>query len=259
MTSWTPEESLPNIAAMTRSLFEADQKHVLDVVTGQLNRTIREEIVYGLYARIHANVRAMLKLNETSDVQVLAMISRNIMELTLDLKLIDVIPNSLRKILAFVNVQRLKTARTMVAFAQAHPSADIDVTEKKNFITTYAPSVDSEHAILWPDAKASGQGRKIDHWSALDARSRANAIGLADEQRYVEFYSLFSWHVHAGLVATWNFSDVAVRALIFMSWKTTLDCYQETLAFVIKEFKLHAIDGLTNKIDSAIFAPFLKL
>src|SRR5262249_46919210 len=120
MSSTPPDPTLAlvgQLSAVLNSLQEFDNQEILPVVKGLLSPTDRENCFIGTYYRTVANVRTALGLNNPSHFQAIAMLARSTIELAMDIKLLNIIPQSVDKMLAFEQSEKLKTAKKIVDFA----------------------------------------------------------------------------------------------------------------------------------------------
>ncbi len=63
-----------------------------------------------------------MSLKSAKDLQAIAMVARGLFELAVDMKLIDAVPDAVKKILAFSDVEKLRAARKIVKYKAANPA-----------------------------------------------------------------------------------------------------------------------------------------
>jgi hypothetical protein len=88
-------------------------------------------------------------------VAAVAMLARAIFELAEDIKLINAIPDSVKKMLTFTDVEKLRSAKRIVSFKNANPSAQVDATIYDQYIVNNGARIDAERAALWPGVKTA--------------------------------------------------------------------------------------------------------
>jgi hypothetical protein len=106
-----------------KSLNQFDQQKVRGVIGGLLSKTERDNCFVGIYHRAKANVESLLSLKYVRDVQASLMLARSLFEFAVDIELIDVIQDAVKKIAAFSEVEKLRAARRIVDFRTTHPNA----------------------------------------------------------------------------------------------------------------------------------------
>ena len=111
------KEFLENAVATLKKLDDFNESLVRGTALAQTMRTLRETCFLGNYMRAIANAKTLLKLDSVRDTQAIAMIARSIFELAIEIELIDRIPDSAEKIIAFGEYEHLRRARKIVAYA----------------------------------------------------------------------------------------------------------------------------------------------
>src|SRR5205085_11094249 len=102
-----------------RILEQFDCAEVRGVTKGQLAPNERETCVFGLYYRAALNADSLVVLNDPVHFQAITQIARALLEIGVDLRLLDVVPNAVAKIMAFSDWERLRAAREVVEFTTA--------------------------------------------------------------------------------------------------------------------------------------------
>jgi hypothetical protein len=257
-----PDEStaVERFFTVLKSLNEFDQMEVQGVVAGQLSKTAHEERVYGLYLRARANVQSLLSLKQAMDFQAIVMLARNLFELSVDVKLLDVIPNAVEKFEVFAEVEKLRAAEKIVAFKAKHPLSKIDTTIVSAFIAKNKPAIDAKRDSLWPEAKATKQGAKgkaLKHWSGRDLRERTALLGHPFDEVYEAKYPQMSWYTHSAGMTGFDLKRETYSLLAGVYFELASMCYMVLLTSVIEEFKLAiADDKIKSRMRYAQMMPF---
>jgi hypothetical protein len=84
-----------------------DRKEIHGVISGLMATTGRDRCNTGIYLRAKANVESLLSLRYAKDFQAIAMITRSLFELTVDMKLTGIITDAVLKIATSSEVERL--------------------------------------------------------------------------------------------------------------------------------------------------------
>jgi hypothetical protein len=245
MATSTPQLDVQQIAdqmfAILKSLGKFDEMEVRGVINGILAPTERESCFQIIYHRVVANIASLRALNHRQHFQAISMITRNLFELAIDIRLIDRITDAIPKLIIYTEVEKLRCARKIVAYKAANPGITLDDTVYHEFITKQGAGIDAKHLTLWP-SKTPGQAQKIDHWSGLDLRSRALKIGDLFVQIYDVQQPQWSWQVHSGITGIVNLKAETFSAIAGSCLKSCADFHKEILAAIIEEFHLDKHD-----------------
>ena len=236
---------------VVKSLNQFDQQKIRGVVGGLLSKTDRDQCFVGIYYRAKANVESMLSLKYVKDVQASLMLARSLFELAIDMELIDVIQDAVKKIASFSEVERLRAARRIVAFRVAHPNSASAEPTHSDFVRNNAVRIESEQIALWPGVK------KVSHWSGLDLRARATLLKDPFDEIYDMKYAELSWYTHAAGLTGFNLKSETYPILQATAFELAARCYVILLTAVIDEFGLSkAVPGVKNHLDYARKVPW---
>jgi len=134
--------------AMVKSLREFDKLEVNGVIETLLSKTDRDQCFIGTYYRAVANVETLLSLKSAKDAQAIAMLARGLFELAVDVRLIGTIQDGPAKMIAFCDVEKLRSARKIVEFKAANPGATADPRIYQSFIASDEQRIESERKTL---------------------------------------------------------------------------------------------------------------
>ena len=236
---------------MLKSLNEFDKQEIGGVVRGLLPKTDRDYCFIGNYYRGKAHIETLLSLKSAKDLQAIAMVARGLFELAVDTKLIDAIPDAVRKILTFSDVEKLRAARKIVKFKAANPAAAVDATIHDAFIASDASRIETERRAVWPGIK------KVEHWSGLKMLERVDLLKAPFDEIYSVEYPELSWYVHSGLTGFVNLKAESFNMLAAKQNKLAGECYIVLLTAIIDEFGIAEADArIKNKLKLAKMLPF---
>ena len=241
---------------MLKNLDAFNEKEVRGVALGQTNSTLRESCFLGNYLRSIANVKTLLKLGSIEDSQVVATIARSIFEMAVEIHLIDCIPDSPSKIIAFGELERLKRARKIVKFTETHPnhSPRLDDPLFKSFIDREGSRIESNSNRLWPNKKIA-----LTHWSQLNLRQRAELIGDKILEMYDSEYQMHSWYVHAGITGVINTEPEFYWVLCGVALVFAADSFELILGSVIRLCNLEQADAkIWKKLECSKMLSFTE-
>jgi hypothetical protein len=159
--------------------------------------------------------------------------------------MLEVIPNGWIKMLAFHDVERLRSARKAVAYKEAHPDADIDLSSYKPFIANNEKRIDALRKSIW--TKPADKR----HWTGLRFADRVSQLGAPLDRIYEVDYPGLSWYVHSGLTGVINLKSETFVHLCANAFLLAADSYREILERIIRKFEL--AKGIP-KIDFKLFA-----
>ena len=163
---------------MVKSLDEFDQKEVRGIIGALLSPTEREQCFIANYQRARANISTLLEMKNTKHFQAIAMLTRGLFELAVDIKLLDVVPNACEKMIAFVDVEKLRCAREILTFKAANPAIKTDISMYDAFVAADAVRIDALKNSLWPFKS------NVKHWSNMTIADRVSTLGAP----FVEIY-----------------------------------------------------------------------
>jgi uncharacterized protein DUF5677 len=180
------------------------------------------------------------------------MVARGLFELAVDTKLIDAIPDAVKKILAFSDVEKLRAARKIVKYKAANPTAAVDASIHGAFIASEAKRIEDERSAVWPGVK------RLTHWSGLDLPRRVARLKAPFEEMYEVEYPELSWYVHSGLTGFVNLRAESFNMLAGKPNKLAGECYIVLLTAIIDEFGISKADvKKENKLRLAKMYPFI--
>jgi hypothetical protein len=233
-----------------KSLNKFDQQEVRGVIGGLVARTDRENCFAGIYYRGKANIESLLSLKQVKDVQAITMLARSMFELATDVKLIDVIPDAVKKIAAFSDIEKLRAAKRILEFKTANSQASVIHAE---FVKNNVARIEASQKALWPSAK------KVSHWSGLDLRTRAMHLKAPFDEIYDVQYAELSWYTHAAGLTGFDLKSETFPVLAGRSFALAAQCYVILLTSVIDEFKLTKADPrIKDHLRYAQLVPFTQ-
>jgi hypothetical protein len=241
--------------SVLKSIDSFNDIEVIGVVHGVLTPTLEEECVIAIYDRATNNVKSLLELKQVRHFQAIGMLARALFELTVESKLMDVVPKAALKMLHFRDVEKLKVCQNSVRFASTNALTHLrDTTVQQEFISNHRQRIESLAASFWPNTKL----KKLTHWSEMNLAKRVDS--LADpkfQEMYALFYRQLSWNVHPGLqgatgLKSETFAHLCARSLYFAA---TL--YEMLIRDVVRIFQLSIHDpSIQNKMTFARLVPF---
>ena len=154
-----------------KSLNEFDKREIYGVMSGLVAETDQDRCFRGIYLRAKANVESLLSLRYHKDFQAIAMVTRSLFELTIDMKLIKKIPDAVLKITTFSEVEKLRAAKMIVAFKKVHQPESVDAAVQTLFIKNNESAIEARRKAVW------GENAKVRHWSGKSVKERAALLG----------------------------------------------------------------------------------
>jgi Family of unknown function (DUF5677) len=239
------EENAGLFYSLIQSYNNFDKAEVLGIVRSLIKTTPEEECFIGTYYRARANCETLLEIKQAKHFQAAAMLARAMFELAVDIKMLEATPGGWIKMMAFHDVERLRSARKVVAFKKAHPDADIDLDIYEKFIRENEARIDALRKSCWskPEDKH--------HWTGVRIADRVMHVGAPMDRIYEVDYPRLSWYAHSGLTGVLNFRAEAFVYLCANAFSLAADCYREILEVIIRRFK---IDKATRNIDFRLYA-----
>jgi hypothetical protein len=178
--------------------------------------------------------------------------ARSLFEIAVNIKLTSQTPGSETKIIAFVDLEKLRSARKIVEFKAANPTANVHDSTYQEFIGKNASRIEQEAKVLWPTNYGS-----VTHWSASKLEKRIEALGAPFTQIYAVNYPQLSWYAHSGMTGILNLEKESFRMLAGVAFTVMAETYMIVLATVIKHFQIDkANDKITDMMTLAKMLPF---
>ena len=251
--------NVEQIYTVVKSIREFDKLRVAGILSSIINPSDRENCFLGTYYRTTANIESLLALNNPTHFQAAAMLSRSLFELAVDIKLIDKIPGGWLKMVFFVEIEKLRSARKMIDFARLNPGRTFDVSLQTEFVAKNAGRIEQNQKTLWPSKKPKAQPSDLKHWSSKDLSQRAALLGDPFDEMYNSQYPRLSWYVHSGLTGVLNLPSEFFPMVHGYALSLCMSCYSQILESVIHEFKIHLADDKIHKtLKYATLLPFTK-
>ena len=234
-------------------MMQFDENEIRGVMRTIIAPTDRDTCFLAIYHRTAANVFSLSKLNGHQHFQAITMLARNLFELSVDLKLIDNIPGSIEKMIAFVDVEKLRCARKIVAFKNKHPSSKVDDSLYRSYIASEGARIDAEKARLWPALKKPNP----DGWADMGLKGRSVLAGLDYEEIYEIEQPRMSWQVHSGLTGVVNLKAESFTHMAGVAIGSCIRSYETILSAVVDEFQIgKADDKIKNKLMVSKLLPW---
>ena len=235
-TAPPPDDTAPRIFAGLTSMMQFDELEIRNVVRGIIAPTDREKCFILIYWRTAAHAMSLSKLNSHQHFQAITMIARNLFELSVDLKLIDIVPDGAEKLIAYVEVEKLRAAGKIVRFKQKHPTSRVDDSLYQSYIASEGTRIEATKARLWPGAK------KIEGFANMNLADRSVLAGLEYEEVYDVEQPRMSWQVHSGLTGVANLKPETFTYMAGVGMTSCIKSYELILNAVIDEFKIEKVD-----------------
>lgn len=249
--TFDPLQTTDRFYTVVKSLSAFDKMEVRGVIQTLLSTSGRERCFIGTYYRAMANVETLLEFKQPKHFQAIAMLARGVFELAVDIRLIDVIPDSETKIREFTDVEKLRCARKVLRFKAANPAAKVDTTIYSSFVANNESRIDTAKNMLWPTKK------NVSHWSGRDLPERVGLVKSPFEEIYEVNYPQLSWYVHSGLTGIVNLKAETFTLMCGCAFKLAADAYWEVLMTMIREFKIaKANEKIEGKLKAAKLLPF---
>jgi hypothetical protein len=173
------EENASRFYHLVKSYNNFDKMEILGVIQSLLSTTDEENCFVGTYYRARGNVETLLEIKHAKHFQAAAMLARGMFELAVDIKMLETTPNAWIKMVAFNDVERLRCARKVVSFKNAHPDIDIDLSTYQQFIRLNETRIDAVRKSCWPQMKDKH------HWTGIRIADRVSQLLAAECYREI--------------------------------------------------------------------------
>jgi hypothetical protein len=127
----------------------------------------------------------------------------------------------------------------------------VDTTAYDSFVTNRAQEIERKKGILWPNTQ------RIEHWSGLNLKERAELLKAPFEQIYEVEYPALSWQAHPGLTGVVNLKPETFTFICSNGFKLASDAYWEVLQTIIRRYKIGLVDEkIEQKMKAAKMLSF---
>jgi hypothetical protein len=246
-------ESADLFCSILKSMKQFNDQEIKGVITGQLKTSDEENSFLLTYWRGVHNVDTMLELTQVLHFQALANLARTMLEIAADIRLLDIIPDAVQKLLFFNRLEKLKAAKGILGYESTHTlSMPLDTTPYKLFVTSQEASILKDGAVLWPKMKL----KDLKHWTGLNLSERAKQVGQPVEELYGLFHRMLSWYVHSGGTGVMGLPAETFPLICSLSYRTAALSFEEIIKSTAKKFKITMIDdSMEKKLEYAKALP----
>jgi hypothetical protein len=218
------------------SLNNFDKIEIRNVIRGLIDPKQREICFTANYYRAFANVESILALNHVKHIQGIASAARGLFEIAVDVALIDHFPQGPEKMLALIDVEKMRSAQAIIDFKAANPGAQVDDTIFQEFIRLEGPRITALRDSLWPNRP------DVQHWSLLKMQKRVEKLGQPFNELYAVEYPRLSWYIHSGLTGFANLQKESFELMAGIAFTIAVKAYMALMTAIIEEFKLDKHD-----------------
>jgi len=236
MSSQNLREEPARFFSTLTSLNNFDKLEIRNIIRGLLNPTQREICFTANYYRAFANVESILALNHVKHVQGIASAARGLFEVAVDVALIDEVPQGPEKMLALIDVEKMRSAQAIIDFKAANPDAQVDATTFQEFIRLEGARITALRDSLWPNRP------DVQHWSLLKLQKRVEKLGQPFNEIYAVEYPRLSWYIHSGLTGFADLQKESFELMAGIAFTIAVKSYMALMTAIIDEFKLNKHD-----------------
>lgn len=234
-----------------KSLHNFDNIEVRCVINNLLSKTPVEGCHLANYIRTQGNVETLLLLQHSKHVQTIAMIARALFELSVEARLLEVVPNSWVLVTHHAEVEKLRLANKIIAFKNANPGVTTDTTLYQHYIDHESRRITAVQSSLWPGVK------RVTHWSGMNLSERCAFLKAPFDQIYSEDYPRISWYAHPGLTGVANVQFLTFIHVCGYAFNLAVKSYEQSLRSAIRVFKLTSgNDRIIDRLEVALRFPF---
>lgn len=193
----------------TEGLFQQSQiicdylsEGVFDMIRAVLNKSPKEDTIYGLFCRVICFMKTLRKSNDNSDFQSIAHINRALLELATDLIILhhDDTDGYL-KMRAWEESAKLKAAEKVVRYYNENKmSIPANCNPQKIFIDNNKAEIVQQRMKYWSRSNHP-DGRWTGHKLDVDVKSADAKEGSRLAETYDTEYQRMNWFTHGSALA----------------------------------------------------------
>ena len=204
------------------------------------------------YHRAALNLSSMIALNNVKHFQAAAMLARSVFELAVEIRLIDLTPDAVLRMVAFQRLEKLKAAQKAIRFAANHRCNSLRSSHPITSSSRFTKRVSRPLRQAWGTLK-------VRHWSNRHLSEQVKLLGEPFEEIYHSLYKHLSWHVHAGLAGVANMKPEAFPYVFGVSCQIAALSFEEILKAVIRQFALSsAVPTIYKELEFATIRAGVK-
>lgn len=191
------------------------------------------------YLRVQRNVDSMIELKHVAHFQALSMIARSIFELSVDLRLMQSVPEASERMRCFQSLESLRAVKAAVKRSNEPNGSPVSKTVS-DFDAHRKVSIEARATQLW-----GAKFNSVTHWSGFKLGERVSQI--ADDQIshvYIYAYRTMSWQTHPGLQGSYGLPASAFPAIANSALNLAVFSYLAVLRLMISTLGLQQHDRL---------------
>ncbi len=227
----------------TKSLVSFAESKVVILLKIANNKSDKEDVFANIYYRMYLWMRSLVALNDPKDIQAVSAAARSLFELFLDLKQLTKDENGkdLEKYQSFREIEIYNEAKKIVDFYEKHyPEQERNYFYQKQFVSNPERKARIEQIAktIW-GVEDKKKITDIFNWSKKGIRTRAEAIGIEYERKYVDLYSRLCSIVHGSgsqFFKVLNFSQY--ESFYCLCQKSSQEIFVEATKIVASEMKI---------------------
>ena len=179
------------------------------------------------------------------------MIARALFELSVEARLLEVVPNGWALVTHHADVEKLRLANKIIAFKNANPGLTTNTMIYQQYIDHENSRITAIQKSLWPGVK------RVTHWSGINLSERCAFLKTPFDQMYGEDYPRISWYAHPGLTGIANVQFVTFIHVCGYAFNLAAKSYEQSLRSAIRAFKLtNGNDRILDRLEVALEFPF---
>jgi len=242
-----PERSLAERQA--EAFFKSAQLvklYVDDFVRPQLDQVLdkskRDQFLYGLFLRTVGWMKSLYKLNDGSDFQAIVTANRSLFETLIDVVILHTDDQGTwtERMEAWEHSHRFRHAKRVVEhYGELKVPVPDQYTPIEQFYKKFEGSMDTLRVKYWPNKKNPTTGHHPEHWShenlggAAEAADKISGLGL--KTYYRTRYHWLCMNVHGSTtVGIRGLSKESIHAMVLVSLGDCADCAMDITERVLK-------------------------
>jgi hypothetical protein len=174
-------------------LWRFDSEHIIPKLGPMFASEVGKQLA-ALILRAHSNVESLLSFDQVRHFQAVAILTRTILELSIDVRLSRGFQDFADRLTCFSELEHLRVTRRLLRIATEQNLCDIpEIKMMANAMHDSKDEILAKAAELWPNFP---DPFKLKHWSGMNLERRALLAGQPFNKIYTLSHIQMSWWNH---------------------------------------------------------------
>jgi hypothetical protein len=226
-------------------LWRFDSEHLIPKLGPMFASKSGKELA-ALILRTHSNIESLLSFDQVRHFQAVAILTRTILELGIDVRLSRGFQDSADRMSCFSELEHLRVTRRLIRIATEQNLLDTpEIKRMTNAMHNSKDEILAKAARLWPKFP---DPFKLKHWSGMNLERRALLAGRPFNKIYTLSHIQMSWWNHGGTTGILELTPSTLANDCTRNFSSATELYKTVLQDSIHTLALpHNYPELANQ------------